>query len=79
MAKVVGSSPIIRSVESPAPAGLSLFLDQSFSIVRAIPVERRASRNDAARIQLWMRRVVVDLHLVNPDGVRNTWLLKEVA
>ena len=58
-----------------APSGDPNFLTQSFAIMRFPQVKHGADWNDASRINLSVRHVVVALDVVEMDGVCDAWLL----
>ena len=66
---------LLESKARCAPSGDPNFLTQSLAIMRFPQIKHGADRNDASRINLSVRHVVVALDMVEIDGVCDAWLL----
>ena len=72
----VGRLPSVkRSAEGTGLQHCKIALFQSFAIMRFPQVKHGANGNDATRINLSVRHVVVALNVIETDRVGDAWLL----
>jgi len=66
----------LASAVAPSPArSFSVFLTQSFAIMRFPEVKHWTNRDDSGRINLSVRHVIVALNVIETDSAYDAWLL----